>query len=263
MAFGIESDEGVMSVYKDLQSSEEQEDKQALQRLERHMSQARALVKTYVTLESETKSDDELLQSLKASVAGSQSGDPEKKTHILIWYNQCDAGEATAQPHLRTPALRNRGSHLQRFVKLVQQRKDPSQSLCADDVYALCDAGKEGNKNLLLGSFTYAPEADPATGRLQKAQQCKKHVRCLTAIISEGSITDRLAKIRGFSSINQIQKVYLVTKDGLNLNQHERLHTEGSSNRGNFIGPFAWDDSDRVEQTSFAKLRQFEPFDDG
>lgn len=108
-------------------------------------------------LEPETKSDEDLLESLKQSVAGSASGDAEKKTHTLVWYDQADAGEAQVQPHLRVPGLRNRGGHLQRFVRLVRQRKDPNQDLDPRDIYALCDCGKDGNKGRLIGAFCLAP----------------------------------------------------------------------------------------------------------
>ena len=73
--FGIESFESVMTVYGELQASEDKKDKEDLQRLERHMTQARSLVKTYVVLEPETKSDEDLLESLKQSPAGNASGD--------------------------------------------------------------------------------------------------------------------------------------------------------------------------------------------
>ena len=87
-----------------------------------------------MVLEPETKSDEDLLESLKQSPAGNASGDAEKKTHTLVWYNQADAGEAQVQPHLRIPGLRHRGGHL-------QQRKDANQDLDPADIYALCDCG--------------------------------------------------------------------------------------------------------------------------
>ena len=83
--FGTESFESVMTVYGELQPSEDKKDKEDLQRLERHMTQARSLVKTYVVLEPETKSDEDLLESPKQSPAGNASGDAEKKTHTLAW----------------------------------------------------------------------------------------------------------------------------------------------------------------------------------
>jgi len=220
------------------------------------MTQARSLVKTYVVLEPETKSDEDLLESLKQSVAGSASGDSEKKSHTLVWYDQADAGEAQVQPHLRIPGLRNRGGHLQRFVKLVQQRKDPSQELDPQDIYAVCDCGKDGNKGRLIGAFCLAPEPD-AAGKLQKPAPCKKQVRTWTATVSESSITERLAKVRGFSSINQIQRIHLITRNGLQLNEHPRLHSNGT-NRGNFLGPFtasSWQqDSDAWQMKMKDKL---------
>ena len=81
--FGIESFETVMATYAELQASEDKQDKEDLQRLERYMAQARSLVKAYVVLEPETKSDEDLLESLKQSVAGSASGDAEKK--LISW----------------------------------------------------------------------------------------------------------------------------------------------------------------------------------
>ena len=144
------------------------------------------------------------------------------------------------------PALRNRGGHLQRFLRLVQQRKNPSQEIDPQDIYAVCDCGKESNKSKLLGAFYLAPEPD-AAGKLQKPAPCKKQVRTWTAIMSESSITERLAKVRGFSSINQIQRIHLITRHGLQLNLHQRLHSNGT-NRGNSLGPFtasSWEqDSD-------------------
>ena len=250
--FGIESFESVMTVYGELQASEDKKDKEDLQRLERHMTQARSLVKTYVVLEPETKSDEDLLESLKQSPAGNAAGDAEKKTHTLVWYNQADAGEAQVQPHLRIPGLRNRGGHLQRFARLVQQRKDPNQDLDPADIYALCDCGKDGNKSRLLGVFCLAPEPDEA-GKMQKPAQCKKKVRTWTATMLESSITERLARVRGFSSINQVQRIHLITKNGLHLNEHQRLHSTGT-NRGNVLGPFTASDSDTWQMKMKDKL---------
>ena len=119
------------------------------------MTQARSLVKTYVVLEPETKSDEDLLESLKQSPAGNASGDAEKKTHMLVWYNQADAGEAQVQPHLRIPGLRNHGGHLQRFVRLVQQRKDSNQDLEPADIYDLCDCGNPFCWPLTKAFFCY------------------------------------------------------------------------------------------------------------
>ena len=252
VTFGIESFESVMTVYGELQASEDKQDKEDLQRLERHMTQARSLVKTYIHLEPEAKSDEDLLASLKESPAGNASGDAEKKTHTLVWYNKADAGEAQVQPHLRIPGLRNRGGHFQRFVRLVQQRKDPNRDLVAEDIYAVCDCGKDGNKSRLIGAFCLAPEPDEA-GRMQKPAPCKKKVRTWTATMLESSITERLAKVRGFSSINQVQRIHLITKNGLHLNERQRLHSTGT-NRGNVLGPFTASDSDAWQMKMKDKL---------
>ncbi len=77
--------------------------------LDRFKRMARQLVQSHVMLAEETFEDGELLQRLRDSSAGRARGDPEQRTHVIIWYDQQEAGEASAQPHLRTPPLRNKG----------------------------------------------------------------------------------------------------------------------------------------------------------
>ena len=64
----------------------------------------------------------------------------------------------------------------------------------------------------------------------------KKHVRQLTLILAEDSLTHAGDK-RGFCSINQVQSWYQCTKNALHLNVHARLFMPGATNRGNVIGP--------------------------
>lgn len=72
----------------------------------------------------------------------------------------------------------------------------------------------------------------------------KKVIRTTAVMLSEESVSNRLDKARGFSSINQLQNLIMVSKSALNFNLHERLHTEGSTNRGNVIGPLDMDPLD-------------------
>eukprot|EP00959_Pyramimonas_sp_CCMP1952_P117180 2449302-Pyramimonas_sp.AAC.1 len=51
-----------------------------------------------------------------------------------------------------------------------------------------------------------------------------------------GSLDARLGVRRGHSTVNQVEKAYVVSKHALDLSDHERLHYLGG-NRGNLVGP--------------------------
>ena len=123
-------------------------------KLDRFKRQAEQFVASNVTLVDEMQSDDQILAALKESPAGKARAEAGKKQHILIFYDQQDAGEAQAQPHLRTPPLRSKGDHLKRFLRLMMQRRDSPDDLDDGDVYVLNDAGRAGNKSVLLNAFT-------------------------------------------------------------------------------------------------------------
>ena len=141
-------------------------------------------------------------------------------------YDQQEAGEASAQPHLRTPPLRQKGDHLQKFITLCLRRTSTPDDIDDSDVYVISDAGKQGNTNLLLNSLQ-----DRAGKSINK-----KNVRAMTLILSEDSLMTGGDK-KGYCTINQVQTWYKVTKCPLQLNIHSRLFTPGASNRGNVIGP--------------------------
>ncbi|CAE7018635.1 sinIM, partial [Symbiodinium sp. CCMP2456] len=246
---GLGADAGLQAIVSNLKDSGEAQDVEDLQKLERFMSQAQGVVNTYCSFALETETDADLVKHLKESAAGSHEPKVSENAHVLCYYSAQDCGEATSQPHLRTPALRNRGDHLQRFIHVCMQRRGLVHELPEQDVFALNDSGREGNKGLMLGKFTAIGEAevDPSTGKPKKAPQLRKSVRCVTAIISENSLAKRVEKVRGYSSVNQIQRVYLVSGKALQLTRHDRLHTANASNRGNMIGPFVaedWEGSD-------------------
>ena len=67
--------------------------------------QAEQLVAANVTLIDEQAADDKILQIIKECPAGATRGEQGKHTHVVIYYDQQDSGEATAQPHIRTPPL--------------------------------------------------------------------------------------------------------------------------------------------------------------
>ena len=70
-------------------------------------------------------------------------------------------------------------------------------------------------------------------------QPLPKRVRVIHLALDESSLRDRMDKVRGFSSLNQMERLFLVCRDLLDLNEHDRLHWSGCTNRGNNIGPIA------------------------
>eukprot|EP00913_Durusdinium_trenchii_P024825 g23300.t1 len=186
------------------------------QKLERFKQQAATLVASYISLAEETLSDGELLERIKQSAAGYASPDPSAKTHVLIYYSQHDGGEATAQPHLRVPPLRLRGQHAQRFAQMGLLRRGAVEGpdLVPGDVFIM--TGKEGNKMPLMNAFALPPETEKG----KPIPIAKKTVRQLSLMLSEKTIAQKMEKVRGYSSINQMQPLYVVSKLSLNLNLH-------------------------------------------
>ena len=79
------------------------------------------------------------------------------KRKLICWCGTTKPmpAKAQVQPHLRIPGLRNHGGHLQRFVRLVQQRKDSNQDLEPADIYDLCDCGNPFCWPLTKAFFCY------------------------------------------------------------------------------------------------------------
>ena len=103
---GLGADAGLQAIVSTLKDSGEAQDVEDLQKLERFMSQARGLVSTYCSFALETETDADLVQHLKETAAGSHEPRVSENAHVLCYYSAQDCGEATSQPHLRTPALR-------------------------------------------------------------------------------------------------------------------------------------------------------------
>lgn len=97
--------------------------------LKRCENEAKTMVANYVTLAVETMDEAEVLASLRDSPAGSRRGELAKKSHVFIYYDPQEGGEASAQPRLRRPPLRNKkgshASHLEKFMATVLGRHGP------------------------------------------------------------------------------------------------------------------------------------------
>ena len=96
------------------------------------------------------------------------------------------------------------------------------------DIYIVFDGGKEGLKSNLMSGFVGTD-----------GKQMIKAVRPVMIQLEESAMEARQDLARGFSTINQFERMYLVTRNGLNLTYHKRKHFPASSNRGNHLGPVA------------------------
>ena len=169
----------------------------------------------------ETDTDEELIRQMQTSAAGTLKIDGKDKGFVGVFYDSKLAGEASAQPHIRQPPLREAGEHLRRLAGLRLRAKSESE-ICDRDIWFVPDAGKDGNKSVLLSPF----------------QGKEKVVRELHVWFEQKSLELRLEKVRGFMALNQAEKIHMITQKSLDLVEHDRLHFAGT-NRGNCIGPIA------------------------
>ena len=243
---GIESDPNLAEVFnQSLRESTEPGDMEDLRRLEHYKLQAKQYVSTYVTLMDENCLNGEITKGLRTSAAGRAEGDLGQRSHVLIYYSAQDAGESSSQPWCRVPPLRERGAHLERFIRLVLQRfPNYQEELHPRDVYIVNDAGRAGNRNAILKAFTLPGNDLEAKTTIQ----LKKKVKSVSLLLSEASLAQNKAKVRG-QAIEQVQTLLQVTKTSPELNPHDRLHVQHSTNRGNAIGFMSsecWETSSHV-----------------
>ena len=71
----------------------------------------------------------------------------------------------------------------------------------------------------------------------------------------EESLAARRSKTRGFATLDQMEFVYAVTKEGLKVPERKRKLYEGS-NHGNMYGPLALKDWDDMWHMTAAKKRK-------
>lgn len=205
-------------VKKLVQTIEERADAASKEKLDLYLTQARRMIATYIELVAETENDDEILRAMQESTAAKinlASGG-----YVGVVYDCKVAGEASAQPNVRMPPLRDNGDHLRRLAALKLRQHDGV--IRDEEIWFLPDAGKEGLKPALMSAFGAA----------------QKDVRLLYIHYEEESMEDRLDKLRGFMPVNQHERVYVVTKGPLKIEKRKRLHYPGT-NRGNSIGPVA------------------------
>ena len=165
---------------------EEIADHSSKQKLESYMTQCRRLVASNVTLLVETESDDAIIAGMQRSAAAQVRLDAGGM--VGVFYDVKLAGEASAQPNVRMPPLRDAGGHLQKLVGLKIRASSADGEIPSSEIWFIPDAGKDGNKGALLSGFTAGKP---------------KEVRPLLVVYDENSLEDRLDKLRGYRWSNK------------------------------------------------------------
>ena len=122
------------------------------QKLESFMTQCRRLIASNITLLVETEPDEVIIQGIQKSAAAQVQ--PEPSSMVGVFYDVKLAGEASVQPNVRMPPLRDAGQHLQKLVSLKVRASSADGEIPSNEVWFIPDAGKEGNKGALLSGIT-------------------------------------------------------------------------------------------------------------
>ena len=158
------------------------DDQDRKDRLDGFIRKARVLIASHVQLVTEDMGDEPLIESMNESAVGKINLSDHDRGYIGIFYDQKEAGECSAQPHLRLPPLRDSGNHLKRAMSLrlrASSTGSEAEEIHDRDLYFIPDAGKEGNRNALTVNFT----------------SLKKDVRHLHVMYQQESMEARLAKV--------------------------------------------------------------------
>ena len=202
-------------------------DDDAHEKLEKFKLSAKNIVHANVELHPETLTAVDLARRLKDSAAGHWTPGHTPLVYRGVFYDPKVAGQSSAQRQTRHPPLRGNGDHIKQLIKMVIDTTEGDISPC--DLFFITDDSKRGNHQSLLGGFTDSSGAP-------LAKQKREMVICY----DEGSCKEQLQRVAGFSTLNQFEGLFIISKDVLKLNEHQRIYNPKCSNRGNMLGPLAW-----------------------
>jgi hypothetical protein len=196
------------------------------------------LVRQYVALVAEPASEAALTDLFVSQPVGKVTA--TFGTSILINFDVKASGESMTHPHLRTVSINE--AYVKKMVGAAIAAR--GGVVAENDVYLIYDAGKHGNERMLMSAFK-------GDGNKSIPHDPKRLYVCT----SEKSLADRRSLTRGFATLDQMEFVYVVTKDGLKVPERKRKLFEGS-NHGNTYGPLALKDWDDMWHVSSAKKRK-------
>ena len=202
-------------------------------KLEGFLTQAKRFIATHVSLGVETDTDDQIIKAMQESAAAKCM----KDGFTGIFYDSKVAGEASTHPSVRLPPLRDGGEHLKRLVAL--RLRAGAGEIAEKEVFFIYDAGKDGNKSCFVGAFP----------------GLQKEVRHINVVYDQDSLEARLDKVRGYLPVNQLERIYMITRGIIKMPDRKSLHFSGT-NRGNSIGPVAMPSYDEQEAVWRAPMKQ-------
>ena len=123
-----------------------------VQKVAAYETQAKRLISTYCCLVSETEKDDAIIQAMNNCGVG-QLKTENLGGHIGVLHDRKSAGEASAQPNIRIPALRDQGDHLRKLSKIKLRAGGDESSIPDREMRFIPDAGKTGDKPTLLSAL--------------------------------------------------------------------------------------------------------------
>lgn len=170
---------------------------------------------------------------------------PEKGFYILYVYDTKTAGENKYRPHIRMPPLRE--EHMQKMLGGVVSMRlggPDGRSVRPSDLFAVLDGGRDIPDKMIGACFM-----DGAGKAVNKSKRII-HISYL-----EDALQDARSLHRGFSALNQIERMHLLTGQSLILKERKRLIFPGT-NSGNFIGPLAAPERGRRLQLDQVQKRE-------
>jgi len=168
---------------------------------------------------------------------------PEKGFYTLFVYDTKTAGENKYRPHIRMPPLRE--DHLLKLMGgIVSARMEGTLGLRPSDMFAILDGGRDLSDKMVNNCFV-----DLNGKPLQKSKRTI-HISYL-----EDALQDSRSLHRGFTTLNQIERMHLYTSTTLALKERKRIIYPGT-NSGNFIGPLAAPEKTRRLQLDQVQKRE-------
>lgn len=173
------------------------DDTEAQEKIGAFRTQARRLIQTYVCFGVETDTDDTIIKLMTECGAGRLPKDTEQlKGWVGVRYDVKNSGEASAQPQLRIPPMRDSGDHIKRLCSLKLRASGDETVLPEHEMWFVPDGGVNGNKARLLAGLS----------------QCEKQVREVNIWFDQASCEKRLERVKGFIPLNQAEKCYIMTQ---------------------------------------------------
>ena len=171
-------------------------------------------MRSQVRLVVEASSGTAIADEIRNSVAGQCLGVDDGGRVTVFAYDVKLSGEAVTNPQTRKPPLRN---HYKKMMLAAFASRGPTSStaLTASDVFIMFDGGKHGNHNELQTVFKQALPDDDGSRRGGFQKQLERKTSTIFVYYEEKSLRERKDKVRGVGTLDQLEHVHVVSRDGI------------------------------------------------